>query len=76
MISIRRLILDTDKPFDSARRWGPAYIFLVGFIISLVTLWKGLTHLNVDLSVGASFGVAALIGLLVAGIGWLLISLL
>ncbi len=74
MISIRRLILDTDKPFDSARRWGPAYIFLVGFIISLVTLWKGLKHLNVDLSVGASFGVAALIGLLIAGIGWVLIN--
>jgi PiT family inorganic phosphate transporter len=74
MVSIRRLILDTDKPFDSARRWGPAYIFLVGFIISLVTLWKGLKHLDVDLSVGASFGVAALIGLLTAGIGWLLID--
>jgi PiT family inorganic phosphate transporter len=74
MISIRRLILDTDKPFDSARRWGPAYIFLVGFIISLVTLWKGLKHLDIDLSVGASFGVAALIGLLTAGVGWLLID--
>ncbi|RLA30399.1 MAG: phosphate permease, partial [Gammaproteobacteria bacterium] len=74
MISIRKLILNTDQPFDSARRWGPAYIFLVGFIISLVTLWKGLKHLNVDLSVGASFGVAALIGLLIASIGWLLIN--
>lgn len=74
MVSIRRLILDTDKPFDSARRWGPVYIFLVGFIISLVTLWKGLKHLDVELSVGASFGVAALIGLLTAGIGWLLID--
>ncbi len=74
MYSIRKLILDTDKPFDSARRWGPAYIFLVGFIISLVTLWKGLKHLNVDLSVGASFAVAAVIGLAVAGIGWVLID--
>ena len=74
MLSIRRLILDTDKPFDSAKRWGPAYIFLVGFIISLVTLWKGLKHLNVDLSVGASFGVAALFGLFIAGIGWVLIN--
>jgi PiT family inorganic phosphate transporter len=74
MLSIRRLILDTDKPFDSARRWGPVYIFLVGFIISLVTLWKGLNHLDIDLSIGASFGVAALIGLLTAGIGWFLID--
>ena len=36
MISIRRLILNTDNPFQSAKRWGPVYVFLVGFIISLV----------------------------------------
>src|SRR5690606_3525198 len=31
MMSIRRLILDTDQPFQSAKRWGPIYVFLVGF---------------------------------------------
>src|SRR5210317_2261220 len=35
MVSIRRLILDTERPFQSAKRWGPVYVFLVGFIISL-----------------------------------------
>ena len=73
MLSIRRLILNTDDPFANARRWGPAYVFLVGFVISLVTLWKGLKHLDVDLSVAASVAVAALFGLVVAGIGHLLI---
>ena len=42
MMSIRRLILNTDNPFLSAKRWGPIYVFLVGFIIALVTLFKGL----------------------------------
>ncbi len=42
MMSIRKFILNTDQPFESARRWGPAYVFLVGFIISLVTMFKGL----------------------------------
>ncbi|MEN8132328.1 MAG: inorganic phosphate transporter, partial [Pseudomonadota bacterium] len=49
MMSIRKLILNTDNPFQSAKRWGPMYVFLVGFIISLVTLFKGLKHLNIEL---------------------------
>ena len=74
MMSIRRLILNTDNPFQSARRWGPVYVFLVGFIISLVTLFKGLKHLNIDLSVSMSFVAAVVIGGIVAGIGWYLIQ--
>ncbi len=74
MMSIRRLILNTEDPFQSARRWGPAYVFLVGFIISLVTLFKGLKHLNIELSVGMSFMVAIIFGLILAGIGWYLIN--
>ncbi|MEA2094641.1 MAG: inorganic phosphate transporter [Pseudomonadota bacterium] len=74
MMSIRRLILNTENPFDSAKRWGPAYVFLVGFIISLVTMFKGLKHLNLELSVGMSFLAALLIGLGVALIGWFLIN--
>ena len=73
MISIRKLILDTEAPFLSAKKWGPAYVFLVGFIIALVTLFKGLKHLNLDLSVPMSFLYAALVGALVAALGWLMI---
>jgi len=74
MMSIRKLILNTDTPFQNAKRWGPAYVFLVGFIISLVTLFKGLKHLNIDLSVGMSFLVAVIIGVAIAIAGWLLIN--
>ena len=74
MMSIRRLILNTENPFQSAKRWGPAYVFLLGFIISLVTLFKGLKHLNLELSVGMSFIVAVIFGLVLAFIGWLLIN--
>ncbi len=74
MISIRRLILNTDNPFQSAKRWGPVYVFLVGFIISLVTLFKGLKHLNLELSGPMSFLVAAIIGLVIAAIGWAMIN--
>ena len=73
MMSIRKLILNTDHPFESAKRWGPVYVFLVGFIISLVTLFKGLKHLNLELSVSQSFVWALVFGLLIAFIGWMLI---
>ncbi len=73
MISIRKLILDTEAPFLSAKRWGPAYVFLVGFVIALVTLFKGLKHLNLDLSVPMSFFWATVVGAVVAAIGWLMI---
>ena len=74
MMSIRRLILNTENPFQSAKRWGPGYVFLVGFIISLVTLFKGLKHLNIELSVGMSFLAAVTFGLVLAFIGWMLIN--
>jgi PiT family inorganic phosphate transporter len=73
MMSIRSLILNTSNPFASAKRWSPIYIFLVGFIISLVTLFKGLQHLDLELTVTMSFVVASVIGALVAALGWLLI---
>jgi len=73
MASIRRLILDTDNPFLSAKKWGPAYVFLVGFVISLVTIFKGLKHLDLELSGPMSFLVAGLFGLATAAIGWAMI---
>jgi PiT family inorganic phosphate transporter len=69
MMSIQHLIINADKPFKAAVKWAPMYIFLVGFVISLVTLFKGLKHLKIELGVGESFVVAAIIGVIVALIG-------
>ncbi|MDD3448871.1 MAG: inorganic phosphate transporter [Gammaproteobacteria bacterium] len=73
MLSIRRFILNTEHPFESARRWGPFYVFLVGFTIALVTLFKGLKHLDLTLSVGMSFVLAVGVGAAVALVSWVLI---
>lgn len=73
MLSIQRFILNTDTPFENAKKYGPVYIFLVGFLIALVTLFKGLSHLDIDLSVGMSFFWSMVVGLAVAVVGWLLI---
>jgi PiT family inorganic phosphate transporter len=77
-MSVKYLILDTDDPFHRAKRIIPVYMWLVGFMISMVTLLKGLTHVGIKLDLGlgnefANAGLAsALIGLLVAGVGALL----
>ncbi len=72
MMSIRKFILNTEHPFNSAKRCGPVYVFLVGFIISLVTMFKGLKHLKLELTVTQSFLGAIVFGLVTAFIGWLL----
>lgn len=74
MISIRKLILNTDNPFQKAKTWGPLYIFLVGWIVSLVTLFKGLKHLKLEFTGTESFVVATIFGIFVAIIGKILIN--
>ncbi len=73
MLSLRRFILDTDRPFENAQKLGPLYLFLVGFLIALVTLFKGLKHLDVELSVPMSFLAAGGVGSITALLGRMLI---
>ena len=70
VMSTRKLIFDTDNPLQSAKRYAPGYIFLVGFTITLVTVFKGLTHLHLNLSTVQSFLIAILVGLAAALLGW------
>jgi PiT family inorganic phosphate transporter len=74
MISIRKLILNTEKPFEKAKLWGPVYVFLVGWIVGLVTLFKGLKHLDFELTAVQSLVAATAIGIVLAFIGKLLIN--
>ncbi len=60
--SVQRLIFDAGDPFRNAKRYVPMYIFLVGFIIALVTLLKGLKHVGMDLSTWQSYLLAVAAG--------------
>ncbi len=73
VISTRKLILDTDTPLKNAKKYAPAYVFLVAFIISLVTMFKGLKHLKLDLTIWGSLGVSVCFGIIISVVGWLLI---
>ena len=60
--SVQHLIFEARDPFAAAKRYVPIYVFLVGFIVAMVTLTKGLKHVGLDLGFGASFVVAVLFG--------------
>ncbi len=68
-MTVQRLILDTDNPLKNAKRYVPVYIFLVGFIVALVTLVKGLKHVGLHLSTGQNYLLATLFGGVVMVIG-------
>lgn len=72
--SIQRLILDQPSPLAAARRYAPLYTFLAGFVLTLVTLLKGLKHVGLQLSTPMSFALATIVGVLAVGLGFLIIS--
>jgi len=63
--SVQTLIINTDNPIQNAKRYVPVYIFMVGFIIALVTMFKGLKHIGLDLGTVEMLGIALLIAIVI-----------
>jgi len=72
--SAQKLIFDTDNPLTQAKRYVPIYMFLAGFVLSLVTITKGLKHLGLNIGTGEGFLYAAIVAVLVAFVGKLFIN--
>ncbi|MEH6586816.1 MAG: inorganic phosphate transporter [Halioglobus sp.] len=78
-MSVKKFILDTEDPFLRAKKYIPVYMWMVGFMISMVTMLKGLKHVGVelDLGLGSKFAnaipISALVGLVVAAFGAMLL---
>ena len=67
--SVQRLVFEADDPFAAAKRYVPMYVFLVGFIVAMVTLTKGLKHVGLHLAPFESLLIAVLFGLALMGLG-------
>ncbi|ACA85011.1 inorganic phosphate transporter [Shewanella woodyi] len=67
--SVQKLIFDTDNPLENAKRYVPFYMALAGFMMSLVTITKGLKHIGLHFSTAEAYGLAAVIALIVGFIG-------
>jgi len=68
-VSVQKLILNTSDPLEKAKRYVPLYIFLVGFIVSLVTMVKGLKHVGLETSTLTNYTIALIIGVILALVG-------
>jgi PiT family inorganic phosphate transporter len=67
--TVQHWIHDTDNPFQQSKRVVPFYIFLVGFIISMVTLVKGLKHIGLDISFQQSIWMSLISGIIIMFVG-------
>ncbi|WP_394174771.1 inorganic phosphate transporter [Thalassotalea litorea] len=72
--SAQKLIFDTDKPVEQAKRWVPFYMFLAGFVLSLVTIKKGLKHIGLEIGAVEGYMYAIAVALAVALAGKFFIS--
>jgi PiT family inorganic phosphate transporter len=61
--SVQHLIFEHRDPFLAAKRYVPLYVLMVGFIISMVTLTKGLKHVGLSLSFEESLFYSLLLGI-------------
>ncbi len=69
--SVQRLILSQEDPLSKAKRYVPVYIFLAAFTITLVTILKGLKHVDfaTEISLRDSYLLAIGIAMAIALIG-------
>ena len=72
--SVYRFILNTDDPFQNAKRYVPVYMFLVGFMMAMVTLLKGLKHIGLHLTFLQATGFSVVAGLAVMALGAILLT--
>lgn len=69
----RSKILDTKDPIAQVRKLGPVFFFFVFFIIGLVTMFKGLKPLKLDLDLTEALIGSVILGFVGAGLGIVLI---
>ena len=68
-MSVQALIINTDTPFKNAKRFVPLYMFLTGFMVSIMTVTKGLKHVGLHLSTQEGVLLAVGVGVLVMLLG-------
>ena len=68
-LSVEKLVLSREDPLKHAKKFVPYYMFLVGFVIAMVTLVKGLSHVGLEVTFSQSAFLAVAFALLTVTIG-------
>ena len=72
--SVRKLILQKENSFMSAKRYVPFYMFLAGFLVSMVTFLKGLKHVGFNFTTTDSIAWSLVVALMITVVGALLLQ--
>ena len=72
--TVQELIINTDQPFANAKRYVPLYMFLTGFMVSIMTVTKGLKHVGLELSGFEGLLLALALGAVVMLLGIAILS--
>ncbi|AXQ14792.1 inorganic phosphate transporter [Shewanella algae] len=72
--SVQKLIFNTEDPLSNAKRYVPFYMAFAGFVMSLVTITKGLKHVGLKFSTVEAYLLALAIAILVGIAGKIAIS--
>src|SRR5690606_13503953 len=74
VMRVQALIMITDNPFMTAKRFVPVYMFLAGLMVSLRTFTKGLKHVGIDLATPQSLLLSIAMGVVVELLGMALLA--
>jgi inorganic phosphate transporter, PiT family len=70
---LRKKILYTENPFESAKKLTPFIVFLVIFTLSLIMVFDGLQNVNLFLTPFQGMGISLLVGMIASLISWFLV---
>lgn len=73
-ISIQQTIFVKSDPLEKAKRYIPIYLFLVGSILSFITVFKGLNHFDIHLNLKQDLLVTLATSISITVIGMLVIK--
>jgi inorganic phosphate transporter, PiT family len=70
---IRHLMINVQNPVRETKRWSPIFIFMVAMILMLVTLFKGLKNMKLDLDLSQALMYSGVVSFIGAAVGAFLI---
>lgn len=73
-ISIQQSIFVKSDPLQKAKFFVPIYLFLVGSVLSFITVFKGLNHFDIHLNLKQNLAVTLITSIIITIIGMLFIK--
>ncbi|HAU1152920.1 TPA: anion permease [Legionella pneumophila] len=73
-ISIQQTIFVKSNPLTKAKLYIPIYLFLIGFILSFITVFKGLNHFDIHLNLKQDLAVTLATSILITILGMIFIK--